>query len=164
MADDTQNEQTSGSADAGADASMNPPVQVDTLRRGGFVCLKNRPCKLMAISISKTGKHGHAKASLTGMDLFTGKSYEETHPTSHSVGVPDVQHTQYQLLNITDDGFVSLMSANGNLRDDMMVPEGDVRDEIVKLFRTEKKDTVVVVLSAMGEEQVIEASGASKAA
>ena len=29
--------------------------------------------KIIEISVSKTGKHGHAKAAITGIDIFTGK-------------------------------------------------------------------------------------------
>ena len=35
--------------------------------------LKEKPCKIIDITTSKTGKHGHAKANITGIDIFTGK-------------------------------------------------------------------------------------------
>ena len=35
--------------------------------------LKEKPCKIIEITTSKTGKHGHAKANITGIDIFTGK-------------------------------------------------------------------------------------------
>ena len=44
-------------------------------------------------------------------------------------------------LDITDDGFLSLMSDNGDLKDDVKVPEGDVGDKINKLFTDDGKDT-----------------------
>ena len=33
------------------------------------------------------------------------------------------------------------MSENGDTKDDVKVPDGDVGDKIEKLFRTEEKDT-----------------------
>ena len=34
---------------------------------------QNRPCKIVEMSTSKTGKHGHAKVHLVALDIFTGE-------------------------------------------------------------------------------------------
>ena len=44
---------------------------------------QGRPCKVVGYTTTKTGKHGHAKAAITGIDIFTGKKYEDSKPTSH---------------------------------------------------------------------------------
>ena len=43
-------------------------------------------------------------------------------------------------LDITDDGFLSLMDDNGTTKDDVKVPEGEVGDKIKKLFQEDGKD------------------------
>ena len=58
MADADQDFQ---SGDAGA--SKTYPAQCSSLRKNGFVMLKGRPCKIVEMSTSKTGKHGHAKVN-----------------------------------------------------------------------------------------------------
>ena len=49
---------------ASAGASETYPAQCSSLRKNGFVMIKTRPCKIVEMSTSKTGKHGHAKVSL----------------------------------------------------------------------------------------------------
>ena len=55
-----------GSADAGSSATY--PMQCSALRKGGHVMIKNRPCKIVDMSTSKTGKHGHAKVCIAELN------------------------------------------------------------------------------------------------
>merc|ERR1711939_1130864 len=157
---DAQHELTFESADAGA--SLTFPMQCSALRKNGFVCIKNRPCKIVDMSTSKTGKHGHAKVRLVAIDLFTGKKLEELCPSTHNMDVPNVTRKEYQLLDVSDDGFLSLMADDGETKDDVKVPDGEVGEKIEKLFTTEEKDTNVIVLTAMGEQAAIEAKEAPR--
>ncbi|QKX53464.1 uncharacterized protein TRUGW13939_00543 [Talaromyces rugulosus] len=158
MADDAQHEHTFDSADAGASATF--PMQCSALRKNGHVVIKGRPCKIVDMSTSKTGKHGHAKVHLVAIDIFTGKKLEDLSPSTHNMDVPNVSRKEFQLLDITDDGFLSLMDDGGNTKDDVKVPDGEVGDRINKLFTDEGKDVSVTVMSAMGEEVAVECKGA----
>ena len=44
-------------------------------------------------------------------------------------------------MDISTDGFLSLMADNGDTKDDVKVPEGEVGEKIDKLFRVDEKDT-----------------------
>jgi translation initiation factor 5A len=44
-------------------------------------------------------------------------------------------------LDISDDGFLSLMSDDGETKDDVKIPEGEVGEKIERLFHAEEKDT-----------------------
>ncbi|KYK59705.1 eukaryotic translation initiation factor eif-5a [Drechmeria coniospora] len=158
MAD--EHDVTFESADAGA--SLTYPMQCSALRKNGFVVIKGRPCKIVDMSTSKTGKHGHAKVHLTALDIFTGKKYEDLSPSTHNMDVPNVTRREYQLLDISDDGFLSLMNDDGDTKDDVRMPDGEIGDKINKLFKVDEKDTNVIVLTSMGEEAAIEAKEAPR--
>jgi len=162
MADDAAHDVTFESVDAGA--SLTYPMQCSALRKNGFVCIKNRPCKIVDMSTSKTGKHGHAKVHLVAIDIFTGKKLEDLCPSTHNMDVPNVTRKEYQLLDISDDGFLSMMSDDGETKDDVRMPDGEIGDKINRLFTTEEKDTNVVILTSMGEQAAVEAKEAPRQA
>lgn len=157
---DADHEHTFDSADAGA--STTYPMQCSALRKNGHVVIKGRPCKIVDMSTSKTGKHGHAKVHLVAIDIFTGKKLEDLCPSTHNMDVPVVKRTEYQLVDISDDGYLNLIDDAGNEKDDVRMPEGEVGDKITKLFKTEEKDTNVTVQTSMGEEAAIDAKEAPK--
>ena len=84
---------------------------------------QGRPCKVVDYSTSKTGKHGHAKASITGIDIFTGKKYEDSLPTSHNVEVPNIKRSEWTVISVDQDGYLTLLDLQGNTRQDLKLPE-----------------------------------------
>eukprot|EP00128_Syssomonas_multiformis_P012529 Colp12_sorted_trinity150504_noHs@34607 len=124
--------------DAGASHVFNS--EAGQIRVGGYMCIKDHPCKVSAVSTSKTGKHGHAKCNFTAIDIFTGKKYEDIIPSTHTAHIPTVVRKEYSLVDISEDGFVSLMDKEGNCREDVKLPDypDNFAREIKQSFDTGK--------------------------
>merc|ERR1711890_95881 len=106
------------SVDAGGDAgaAATKPMEAGQVRKGGFIMIKGNPCKVVDVSTSKTGKHGHAKCHFVAVNIFTGKKQEELCPSTHNADVP----------------FVSLMDGDtGDCREDLQFP--DATDDDAKV-------------------------------
>ncbi|XP_037951488.1 eukaryotic translation initiation factor 5A-like [Teleopsis dalmanni] len=135
-------------------ASITYPLQCSALRKNGYVMIRSKPCKIVEMTTSKSGKHGHAKVHLVGIDIFTNRKYEDICPSTHNMSVPLVKREDYQLADISDDGYMTLMSDNGDIREDLKVPENEL-GEALKLDYGKEVDLMVTVLKACGEESVI---------
>ncbi|KAG0612810.1 hypothetical protein M758_6G053900 [Ceratodon purpureus] len=146
MSDDEH--QFESKADAGASKTF--PQQAGTIRKGAHLVIKGRPCKVVDVSTSKTGKHGHAKCHFVAIDIFTGKKLEDIVPSSHNCDVPEVVRTDYQLIDISEDGFTSLLTDSGDTKDDLRLPTDDALLKQLKEGFTDGKDLVVTVMSVMG--------------
>merc|ERR1712070_1214407 len=113
--------ETFETADAGS--SHTYPMEGGQIRKGGYIMIKGNPCKVSDVSTSKTGKHGHAKCHFVAIDIFTGKKVEDLVPASHTTYAPFVKKVEYQAMDVDDDGFISVMDADGNTREDLKIPE-----------------------------------------
>lgn len=134
--------------------------QCSALRKNGHVVIKGRPCKIVDMSTSKTGKHGHAKVHLVAVDIFTNKKMEDLSPSTHNMDVPNIIRNEYALLDI-DDGFLSLMTADGSTKDDVKLPDNEIGAKIQEDFDADK-DLIVTVVAAMGEEHALSHKEAPK--
>lgn len=149
MSDDEHHDVHFESTDSGASKTF--PMQAGNIRKNGYIVIKGRPCKVVDVSTSKTGKHGHAKCNFTALDIFTNKKMEDLQPSSHNCDVPNVTRTEFTLIDISDDGFVSLMTDSGDTKDDLSLPKGtDDLDKLAQQIQAdfdEGKEVVVSVLA-----------------
>merc|ERR1712100_959400 len=138
----------------GSGASLTVPIMAGNLKKGSFVVIKNRPCKIVDTSTSKTGKHGHAKVHMVALDIFTGAKKEDICPSSHNMQQPVVFRDDFQLADIDDEGYVSLIREDGTTKDDLKLPENDVGELIRKDYAADKQ-LLITVVRAMGDEQIM---------
>ena len=142
-------------ADAGAAGTF--PCAAGDLKRGDFVCIRGRPCKVAEIDVFKNGKHGSAKCSITGEDIFSFKKYELICPASFPMPCPVVAKAELQLVDIDEDGRLTLLDEHFEQREDLDLPLKD-NEPVARAIRAHfdaGKALTLTVQSAMGFEQVM---------
>merc|ERR1711907_289799 len=111
--------------DSGASATQS--VEAGQIRAGGYIMIKGKPCKVKSVSVSKTGKHGHAKCKFAATDIFTGATCEELCPSTHTIDVPFVTKKDWQIQGLQDETYVLLMDEDGEMREDLQAHQGVLR-------------------------------------
>ena len=108
---------------ADANAADTFPVAAGDLKKNDFVCIRGRPCKILDIETFKNGKHGSAKCSILGEDIFvTGKKYELVCPAAYPMPCPAVSKAELQLIDISEDGELTLLDEDFEERQDLDLP------------------------------------------
>ena len=59
--------------------------------------------------------------------------------------VPNVKRTEWTLVDINEDGFVTIMDDSGETREDLKIPEGEAGDDIRKKFENLEGDAALLV-------------------
>ena len=143
-----------------AGASDTYPISRGDIKKGSYITFQNRPCKVVDTKHFKVGKHGAAKVTITGIDIFNGKKYEDTEPASHNVQVPIIIRSNYTLIDINEDGYLSLMDSQGSNRQDLKLPDLTEDDkklsERIRNAHNEGKEIFITVIKTMGIEKVAE--------
>ena len=118
--------------------------------------------------MSKTGKHGNAKCKFLASDIFTGSSCEELCPSTHSIDFPIVTKKYWIITGIQDDNYALLMNDNGDMREDLQLPnvsyktDDDIKNsELIKEYcdmvdNGNSIDIYCTILSAVGKEKITE--------
>ena len=132
------------------------PQTAGSIKKGGHCMLKGYPCKVTEYSTAKPGKHGSAKATIVGIDIFTNKKHEDTAPTAATVQVPIVTKTEMEIADVGEDDFVSAIQEDGDLYNTLKLPVED--DETYKELRKMwddrgEKQVFFTVLRAVGQQK-----------
>lgn len=93
--------------------SHTHPEEAHHVKKGAHIMLKGHPCKIVDTKTSKTGKHGHAKCNITGVDILTDRKYNEVHPGHIILAAFDPSKITYEVSNI-EDGEIDCLDEEGN--------------------------------------------------
>jgi len=109
---------------------MTTKIQsVGSLQKGSYVLLEGAACKVFDMSVSRPGKHGHAKVRLTAVGLVDGKKRIVVMPGHDNVEVPIVEKKSAQVLSVQDDN-ANVMDSETYETFDLKVPE-ELKGQVV---------------------------------
>lgn len=97
-------------------------VSVGELQKGSYVMMDDAPCKVTDLSVSRPGKHGHAKVRLSAVGLIDGKKRITVMPGHDKVEAPMVDKRTAQVLSITGN-HANVMDTETYETFDMEIPE-----------------------------------------
>merc|ERR1712185_846644 len=142
-------------------ASDTHMVEAGQIRKGGYIMVKGKACKVKDVSVSKTGKHGHAKC------IFTGATCEELCPSTHSIAVPFVKKNDFQVMGLEGD-YLQLMDEDMEMKEDLQLPNVDYKTDDDNKISEQIKSIIeeidggaeielyCTVMQAIGKEKVVE--------
>ena len=102
---------------------------VSSIKKGRFIVIDGEPCKVVSIDISKTGKHGHAKARIVGFGIFDNSRHNLLVPTHDKIEVPIIDKKSAQVLSV-EGNHAQLMDLASYETFEIEVPE-DMTDKVV---------------------------------
>jgi len=131
-------------------------MSVNDLHKGCYVMMKGGfPCKVVEVARSKQGKHGSAKVSITALDIFTGRKYEDLYPSSKNVEVPEVVKIELEVLGVDPSGRLQVKQLkDGKPFQSVPVPDDEMGERIRSLMG-ERAAVVVQLQCAMGKEKIV---------
>jgi len=83
---------------------MSKPVDVGSLRVGGYMTVDGEPCRIVDITKSKPGKHGSAKARIVAIGVFDGVKRSVVKPVDANAEVPIIDKRSGQIYAVTPSG------------------------------------------------------------
>jgi len=83
---------------------MSRPVDVGSLRVGGYMIIDNEPCRIVDITKSKPGKHGSAKARIVAIGVFDGVKRSFVKPVDSNAEIPIIDKRIGQVFAVNPNG------------------------------------------------------------
>ena len=107
-----------------------------SLQKGNYVVMDGVACIVSDVSISRPGKHGHAKVNFSGVGVLDGKKRNMVLPGSDNVEIPIIDKRNAQVLSVHGDS-CNVMDSESFESFDLSIPQelaGDVKEGVTVLY------------------------------
>ncbi len=93
-----------------------------SIKEGSFIVIDGVACKVVNAEISKSGKHGHAKARIVAIGILDNKKREIVMPAHDNVEVPIIEKKSAQVLSVSGE-MANVMDEETYETFDLKIPE-----------------------------------------
>ena len=135
------------------------PVKAGDIKKGHLLVLKGGACKAIDVVHFKPGKHGKAKATITAVDIFTGRKSVLSGPCHAMLSQPELETEVLILSDLdVDDASLSAISDEGEMTHLRLPTATDQKlcERIQKAFNAEEGE-IHLTATSWGEHQAITA-------
>jgi translation initiation factor 5A len=98
------------------------PTEIKNLKPGNYVLIDDVPCVVDKMQLSKSGKHGAAKARLFASGIFSDIKKIIVKPGDARMDVPIIEKVSYQVVALSGDN-AQIMDLQDYSMDEIRIPE-----------------------------------------
>lgn len=91
-------------------------IEAGHIKKGNYIIMDRRPCKVMNVDIIKTGKHGHMRVTSVGIDILTGKKISDIRAGHKQVYEFQISKNTYQFVMLDDNEITCINKDNHEIK------------------------------------------------
>lgn len=93
--------------------------------------------------------------SIVGLDIFTGKKYEDLYPSSKNVEIPEVLKVELEVLGLQNNQLL-VKHKDNKPHHPLAIPNDEMGERIRSLVNA-RANVIVQLQCAMGKEKIVQA-------
>ncbi|MCW4055709.1 MAG: translation initiation factor IF-5A [Candidatus Bathyarchaeota archaeon] len=116
---------------------MSKPVDVGSIRVGGYVIIDDEPCRIASIAKSKPGKHGAAKARVVAIGVFDSAKRTFVKPVDAQIEVPLIEKKPGQIISLLPNAVQIMNLENYEVFEAAYPDEEELKQKLVSGIEVE---------------------------
>jgi translation initiation factor 5A len=116
---------------------MSKPVDVGSIRVGGYVIIDDEPCRIASIAKSKPGKHGSAKARVVAIGVFDDAKRTFVKPVDAQIEVPLIEKKPGQIIALLPNAVQIMNLENYEVFEAAYPDEEEMKQKLVSGIEVE---------------------------